>query len=129
MVVKEVSKTVNQIGEKEIAGKTVGAWAFVIGLVLAIIIAALGVDQTWPVYVLLILGLAVGLFNITEKEVNSFLLAAIAFMFTFTSLSAIALGIPAIGEGLARFFRLVNAFVAPAAAVVAFKALFAHAKD
>jgi hypothetical protein len=105
-----------------------GAWAFVIGLVIAIVIAIFGVQQTWPMYLLLFLGLVVGLLNIGNREVGSFLLAAIAFMFTFTALSTLAEGIPLIGETLARFLGLVNAFIAPAAAVVAFKALFSHTK-
>ena len=80
-------------------------------------------------YILLVLGLIVGLLNVSEKEVGSFLIAAIAFMFTFTALGNVAVGIPIIGDTLARFFNLVNTFVAPAAAVVAFKALFAHARN
>ncbi|MEM4181549.1 MAG: hypothetical protein QXX68_00075 [Candidatus Pacearchaeota archaeon] len=129
MVVKNIQKAVDSAGKKEIAGKTIGGWAFVVGLVIAVIISFVGLEQSWPIYLLLVLGLIVGLFNITEKEVNSFLLAAVAFMLTFASLGAISRGIPGIGEGLAVFFFLVNAFVAPAAAVVAFKALFSHAKN
>jgi ABC-type proline/glycine betaine transport system permease subunit len=77
---------------------------------------------------LLFLGIVVGILNIGKKEVSSFLLAAVAFMFTFTSLGKVVEIIPVLGEPLARFFSLMNAFVAPAAAVVAFKALFAHSK-
>ncbi len=110
-------------------GKTLGGWAFVIGLIIAVVIAVFGVQATWPMYLLLVLGLIVGLVNVTDKEVNSFLIASIAFMFTFTALGNVAAGIPTIGVTVAKFFVLVNAFVAPAAAVVAFKALFSHAKN
>ena len=106
----------------------VGGWAFIIGLVLAILIAIFGSEATWPIYLLLFLGLVVGVLNIGNREVGSFLLAAVAFMFTFTSLGKVAEIIPVLGEPLARFFSLMNTFVAPAAAVVAFKALFAHTK-
>ena len=105
-----------------------GAWAFLVGLILAIIIAIFGAAQTWPMYLLLVLGLIVGLLNITNKEIGSFLLAGIAFMFTFASLSTLAVGIPLVGASLAKFLSLVNAFVAPAVAVVAVKALFAHTR-
>lgn len=105
-----------------------GGWAFIIGLVLAILIAIFGAEATWPIYLLLFLGLIVGILNIGNREVGSFLLAAVAFMFTFTSLGKVAEIIPVLGEPLARFFSLMNTFVAPAAAVVAFKALFAHTK-
>lgn len=109
--------------------KTLGGWAFVIGLIIAIVIAIVGTNQSWPIYLLLVLGLIVGLLNISEKEVGPFLIAAIAFMFTFTALSNVAEGIPAIGDTIASFLMLVNAFIAPAAAVVAFKELFAHTKN
>lgn len=109
--------------------KKLGGWAFVIGLVIAVLIAIIGTEQTWPTYVLLVLGLIVGLLNISNKEVFSFLIAAIAFMFTFTALGNVANILPYVGSTIARFFSLVNAFIAPAAAVVAFKALFAQTKD
>jgi drug/metabolite transporter (DMT)-like permease len=110
-------------------GKTIGGWAFVIGLIIAIIIAIFGTEQTWPVYLLLVLGLIVGLLNVSDKETGHFLIAAIAFLLTFTALGSVAAGIPAIGDNLVVFFNLVNTFIAPAAAVVAFKELFAHAKN
>jgi hypothetical protein len=109
--------------------KTMGGWAFVIGLILAAIIAIFGIEATWPMYLLLVLGLIVGILNVVDKEVNSFLIAAVAFMFTFTALSSVVIEIPVAGVSLARFFVLINAFIAPAAAIVAFKALFAHSKN
>lgn len=105
--------------------KSLGGWAFVIGLIIAIVIALTGNTANWALYLLVVLGLIVGLLNISDKEVNSFLIAAIAFMLTFGSLSAVfANWLP-----VARFLQLLVAFVAPAAAVVAFKALFAHTRD
>lgn len=110
-------------------GRSLGGWAFIIGLIVAIVIAIFSTEQTWPLYLLLVLGLIVGLLNVSSKEVGHFLIAAIAFMFTFAALSDVAVGIPVVGDTLARFFNLINAFIAPAAAVVAFKELFAHAKN
>jgi hypothetical protein len=109
--------------------KTLGGWAFVIGLIIAVIVAIIGTAASWPIYILLILGIVVGLLNISDKEVSSFLIASIAFMFTFTALGNVADAIPVIGAKLVKFLSLVNVFIAPAAAVVAFKALFAQAKN
>jgi len=109
--------------------KSIGRWAFIIGLVLAVIIALLGTGYEWPVYILLVLGLIVGLLNISDKEVGPFLVAAIAFMLTFMALGEIADAIPWIGVYLGNFFVMVRAFIAPAAAVVAFKELFAHTRN
>jgi hypothetical protein len=110
------------------ADNNVGAWAFVIGLILAIVIAIFGINQAWPIYLLAILGIVVGLLNITDREVLPFLVAAIAFLLTFATLSAIVNPIPGVGSSFANFFSLMNVFVAPAAAVVAFKALFSHTR-
>lgn len=110
--------------------KTVGGWAFVIGLVLAIVLTFFAIDATWPMFLLVVLGLIVGILNITSKEVTSFLVAAIAFMLTFTSLSNIFSTINStFGSYVTTFFILINTFIAPAAAVVAFKALFAYTKN
>lgn len=111
------------------AEKTIGGWAFVIGFILAIILAIFGTNQTWPMYVLLVLGLIVGIMNITSKEVTPFLVAAIAFMGTFKVFEELFGGIPTVGPKIATFFLLIASFVAPAAAVVAFKALFAYSRD
>jgi hypothetical protein len=106
-----------------------GGWAFVIGLVLAIIIAMFGANATWPVYVLAVLGLIVGLLNVTDRETLPFLIAAIAFLLTFGTLGSIVSAIPGIGGATASFFGLVTVFIAPAAAVVAFKALFEQTRN
>lgn len=111
-------------------GKGIGGWAFLIGLVLAIVIAIIGSNAApWAITTLAILGLIVGLFNITGKEVVPFMIAAITFIVTFQSLSAILGKIPAVGGFFGNFFELLVVFVAPAAAVVAFSALLVLTKD
>ncbi len=104
----------------------IGKWAFLIGFVLAILGGLLqGLSVAIPAsviaVVLLILGLIVGFINVTTHEVNDFLLATIA-------LSVIgAAGFTALGDiigNLAKFvLQGIFAFVAPAALVVALKAI------
>jgi ATP synthase protein I len=98
-----------------------GGIAFIVGMVLAIIIAifAGSPPPAWAVWVLAVLGLIVGLMNVTAKETGRFLIAAIAFMVTFSSLSEVFAIIPALEGFLVSFFRLLIAFVGPAAAIVA----------
>lgn len=112
----------------ETMAKGIGGWAFLIGLVLAVVIAIFGVDQAWAIYVLAVLGLIVGFLNVTDKEMVKFLVAAIAFMLTNQALGAIVGGLPA-GDILTSFFQLVNVFIAPAAAIVAISALYSITKD
>ena len=108
-----------------------GAWAFIIGLFLAVILGFLVGASTpdWAIFVLVVLGLIVGILNVKGKVVQKFLIAAIAFMFSFQSLSymfsVMTNNWPAVGN----FFGLLNVFIAPAAAIVAIKALYTIAKD
>jgi hypothetical protein len=107
-----------------------GIWAFIIGFALAIVIAIFGKpDEQWVIIVLAILGIIVGLLNITASEVQKFLVAAIAFLLTFQSLSNVFSELTENWPGVGAFFNLLVVFMAPAAAVVAIKALIALAKD
>ena len=103
----------------------IGSWAFIIGVLLAIIgglIVAFGeVDMTLESNIILglvILGIIVGFLNISDKEVTPFLIAAIALMVLGNAkLDVITIG--GIGPALAQIVSHIAAFVAPAALIVA----------
>lgn len=107
----------------------IGGWAFILGVVIAVVagLAAGALDAMAAGYVtlaLVVLGLVVGFLNVGEKEVNDFLVAAIAVVLVGTAnLSSI----PMIGTYLALMVLNVAAFVAPAALVVALKAVYMQA--
>lgn len=103
-----------------------GGWAFILGVVIAIIagLASGALDAISAGYVtlaLVVLGLIVGFLNIGDKEVNNFLIAAIAVVLLGTANLAV---IPLIGVYLASMVLNVAAFVAPAALVVALKSVY-----
>jgi hypothetical protein len=102
----------------------VGKWAFIVGLVLAVI-AGLLFQAAWVVWVLVLLGVVVGLLNITGKESQGFLIAAIAFTLASTALNSI----PLLGGLIASIMSYVGAFVSGAMIVVALKALFESAQN
>ena len=123
--------------------KKYGEWAFLLGVLLAVVIGLfssnLGSEVITYVYaVLVLLGLVVGLLNIKEKEINSFLIATIALMAVGTSwqpvtaiLTTVMGATPVTAElGLSLvawiqgFFGALVAFVSPAAFVVALKAIY-----
>lgn len=107
-----------------------GAIAFVVGLVLAVILALVGGSMnSWATWVLAVLGLIVGLLNVTGREAGRFLLATVAFVVTFSSLATVFAVIPIIGTAIATFFQLMVVFIAPATAVVAISSLFAITKN
>lgn len=103
-----------------------GVWTFYAGLVVAVVAAVMSPGGLAPLAVLVLglLGIAVGLLNVTGKEVNTFLIAALALMLSTTSLRLILETIPAVGAFVPAFLTAVNVFVAPGAAVVALKAIW-----
>jgi hydrogenase/urease accessory protein HupE len=109
----------------EIMATNYGNWAFIVGVVLAII---LGLFSTYiPAYIetitfiMVILGLIVGFYNITQKEVINFLIAAIALL----AVGAAGLNaLPIIGTYVGGILTQIAVFVAPAAIIVALKAVY-----
>lgn len=114
-----------------------GEWAFLLGVLLAVVVglfsAQLGATIVYVYAALLILGFVVGLLNIREKDVNSFLVAVIALIVATTSWG------PTLGNVLVSLFADVGltfsiwvnsflvalaAFISPAAFVVALKAIY-----
>jgi hypothetical protein len=110
--------------------ESVGKWAFILGVLIAVIAGLVG---GWIVgyapailLVLVILGLIVGFLNIGAKEVNDFLLAAIALILvgTIAQLTSIDTIIPLLGSVIQSIVNNIAAFVAPAALVVSLKAVY-----
>jgi zinc transporter ZupT len=101
----------------------IGKWAFIIGLVLAVL-AGIFFQPGWAIWVLAILGVIVGLLNVTAEETRGFLLASIALTLSATALNTI----PVIGTALSYVLPFVVAFVAGGMIVVALKELFQAAR-
>jgi len=112
-------------------GSMIGGWAFIIGFILALVIAIVGTTliEPWVFFVLAILGLLVGLLNITEREVVPFLVATIAFLFSFSALSNVVTKLAFGWDAVTTFFELMIVFIAPAAGIVALITLMKMAKD
>jgi len=102
-------------------GKGLGWWAFAVGLILAVIFGYSGnVGLSW---LLVLLGLVVGFLNITEKEATTFLVASIALMSATGAANLTVLWGP-----LGGILGGVITFIAPAAVVVAIKAVYETAR-
>lgn len=120
------SKTVNY-GEYAFLGGVV--LAFVIGVMSSLIPAAV---MPLLIAIMFILGIVVGVANIQDKEVNTFLIATIALLLATTSwntLLAATLGLfGVLGNNLAvliaGFTGTLVAFISPAAFIVALKAVY-----
>ena len=118
-----------------------GSYAFLVGTVVAIIagvLAGLGQSgvlggiEAWIPLVLVILGTVVGFLNIKDKMTTEFLIAAIALIAlagTAGGLQVINQAISPLGSVLVGVVQNVAIFVAPAALIVALKAVKNMAKE
>jgi len=102
----------------------IGKWAFIIGLVISVL-ARLFFQPTWAIWVLAILGVIVGLLNVTAEDTRGFLMAAIALTLSATALNTI----PVVGTAFSYVLPFVVTFVAGATIVVALKELFQTARS
>jgi hypothetical protein len=101
----------------------VGRWAFIAGLVLAVL-AGLLLKASWVTWLLVILGLVVGFLNVSTKEPQGFLLPAVAL-----TLSAAAVqSLPLVGGVVTTILANVVTFIAAAMLLVAIRALLVTAK-
>jgi hypothetical protein len=104
----------------------IGFWAFIIGLIVAVVAGILMPQNQIIIIVLIILGLIIGFLNITAKEMLLFLVATIALIVVgnvFAPLKTLM-----IGAILGSMLSYVATLMAPAAIVAAIKALWAVGK-
>jgi len=103
-----------------------GHWAFLIGVLLAVLAGFVPALQTSRiVWVLVILGLLVGFLNITAKETQEFLIAAVALVIS----SGIAVSVIILPSWLTIILSNIVSFVFPAAFVVALKTVWSLASS
>lgn len=111
-----------------------GAWAFFIGLILAVLVGIFGRNNTNQILlgILALLGLVVGFF-VLEKEAQTFLLASVSLVIvSFAGIQGLVLDASIRGLEIGRFVSsvlsaLLVMFV-PATVVVALKTVFGLAK-
>ncbi|MBU1051684.1 MAG: hypothetical protein KJ718_03965 [Nanoarchaeota archaeon] len=112
----------------------IGAWAFLIGMILAVSVGIFGRNQTNPLLlgILALLGLVAGYF-VSEKEVQTFLLASVSLVIvSFAGIQGLVLdaairGI-AIGRIVSSVLGALLVMFVPATIIVALKTVFSLAK-
>jgi len=116
------------------ASNVVIAWAFIVGVVAAVVIGIFGATflAEWQgalISLLVVAGIIVGFFNISPEETNNYLLAAVSLVIV-SSLGGQALAqVDMIGMYLSSIFNALMAFIVPAVIVVGLKAVYYVAKD
>ena len=112
-----------------------GAWAFLVGVVLAVLVGALAGNRINPLIlgILAVLGLIVGYF-VSEKDVQTFLLASVSLVIvSFAGIQGLVLSAAIGGIELGRIITsilgtLLVLFV-PATIIVALKTVFSLAAN
>jgi hypothetical protein len=110
-------------------GKTLGAWAFLIGVIVAVVlglfVSPAASYYMYLVILLVIIGLVIGLLNVSGKETQAFLLAGVALVvvsnFGKESFNSVSYLVNVLNALLILFV--------PATIVEALKSVFAIAKD
>lgn len=106
----------------------IGKWAFLIGLIIAVVAGFITGYESIILLVLFILGLVVGFLNITEKDVMKFLLASATLLIlgaaSINALEVLQVVSTYLNNILANFI----AFVSAAALIVSLKAIIATTK-
>ncbi len=99
----------------------IGSWAFLIGVVLAVVLGIIGggIGGTWTI-VFIVIGLFVGLLNVTDKETAPFLMSG-AVIFLASALGKIGV------SDIQILVNVLNALLVifiPATVIVAIKNVF-----
>lgn len=116
----------------------IGKWSFIIGAILAIVLGVLegagiglGVTGPWLILLLLIIGLVIGIVNITAKEVHNFLVAAIAVLVSagVANLTVANTLFSPLGTIIAAVANNLILVIAPAALIVALRTVYGFAAE
>jgi hypothetical protein len=106
-------------------GSMLGSWSFLIGVILALVFGLIGNLSAGITYVLVVLGIVIGLLNIAEEEVEPFLMAG-----------AILVIVSVLGQGVVQmvpiFYVTLQALTmlfVPATIIVALKHVFSLARN
>jgi hypothetical protein len=107
----------------------IGSWAFIIGVIIALIVGGFGNKDPIVTTVLILLGLIVGLLNVTGRETTPFLLASVSLVIVSSMGGAGLASVASIGTTLQGILNAIMTFVMPATIIVALKAIYALAHD
>ena len=104
-----------------------GSWAFIGGLILAVVLGlGLTAFETTLIWLLFLVGIVVGLLNITAKETQAFLTAGT--ILALVSFLGVNVGVFANVEVISNILKGILTLFIPATIVVALKAVYELAR-
>ena len=112
---------------KKNMGQGLGWWAFLIGLIIAVVTGFSRNPESWA-WILVVLGLVVGHLNISDREAGKFLIASVALMLAGSARLEILFPSLGIGSILSNILSSLVVLVAPAAIIVGIKTVYEAAR-
>ena len=110
------------------AKSKLGGWAFLIGVILAVVLGIFmpvgGLNQTW-VWILVVIGLVVGFLNVTSEEASHFLMSGAILVIV----SAFGSGVLQDTAILSNIMTTLLTIFVPATIIVAIKNVFSLARS
>jgi len=106
-----------------------GSWSFIVGIFLAAILGLgyTGIYQTEILWAVFLLGVIVGLLNISVEEINAFL--ASATVLVLVSYLGIQVGIfDSVAPAITNMLKGILTLFVPATIIVTLKAIFVYAQ-
>jgi len=105
-------------------GNLIGSWAFLIGVVLAVILGAMGTLSSNTILTLIVIGLVVGFLNIADEEAMPFLMSGAVLIIAGSLGKDVVSAVPIFDSIL----QALLAIFVPATIIVAIKNVFGLAK-
>ena len=126
-MVKKVEKITKKQegGTKMGKGNSLGGWAFIIGVVLAVIFGFFQQSGTWFPWLMVVIGLIIGLLNVTGEEIKPFLFAGTVLVIV----SAMGGSVFSTTKFLGNILNNNLMLFVPATIVVALKSVLSIAKN
>jgi len=109
---------------KKRGGNMIGSWAFLVGVVLAVIFGLIGNLGQNLIYVLVILGVIIGLLNIADEEVSPFLMAGTVLVIVSTLGQSVVSSV----KYFDTILQALTILFVPATIIVALKHVFTLAR-
>lgn len=107
----------------------IGPYAFIAGVLITIIASLIAIDVMILTSALVVLGIIIGLLNVSEKETSPFLMASVSLVIVSYMTGAGFSSVPVIGVQLQMILQNVMTLVTPAVIIVAIKQIYNVAKE
>lgn len=105
-----------------------GAWAFLVGVILALVVGLAWLSSPGWIMALVVLGIIIGLLNVGGVELKDFMLAGAVLVVVSYYAGQGLLGLELVGINIGGIIQSLIALFVPATIVVALKAVFALAR-